>query len=96
MVIVIGTSLQVQPFASLPQYCKPGVPRLLINREAVGPFKPARKGTGNAALRAMLDKLGISGDDEDEDDDDEEEEEEDEIEDIEVIRIDGSDPIEID
>lgn len=45
--------------------------------------------------KAQLDKT-LHGDDEDEEDDDEEEEEEDEIEDIEVIRIDGSDPIEID
>ncbi|PNS20632.1 Conserved oligomeric Golgi complex subunit 4 [Sphaceloma murrayae] len=34
--IVLGTSLQVQPFASLPSYCRDGVPRVLINKEQVG------------------------------------------------------------
>lgn len=34
--IVMGTSLSVQPFASLPGFCKQGVPRLLINMERVG------------------------------------------------------------
>lgn len=34
--IVMGTSLTVQPFASLPGYASDGVPRLLINQEQVG------------------------------------------------------------
>ena len=34
--IVMGTSLTVQPFASLPGFCSEGVPRLLINLERVG------------------------------------------------------------
>ena len=34
--IVMGTSLTVQPFASLPGSCAGGVPRLLINSERVG------------------------------------------------------------
>ena len=34
--IIMGTSLSVQPFASLPQFCSDGVPRLLINKEQVG------------------------------------------------------------
>lgn len=34
--IIMGTSLQVQPFASLPGFCKEGVPRVLINLERVG------------------------------------------------------------
>lgn len=34
--IIIGTSLQVHPFASLPGFCSDGVPRLLINSEQVG------------------------------------------------------------
>ena len=32
----MGTSLQVQPFASLIRYPPAGTPRLLINREKVG------------------------------------------------------------
>lgn len=34
--IVMGTSLTVQPFASLPQMAQHGKPRVLINQEAVG------------------------------------------------------------
>lgn len=34
--IVMGTSLSVQPFASLPNFCDEGVPRVLINMERVG------------------------------------------------------------
>ncbi|KAI9800136.1 MAG: Sir2 histone deacetylase Hst2 [Piccolia ochrophora] len=34
--IVLGTSLTVQPFASLPGFCSEGVPRILINLERVG------------------------------------------------------------
>ncbi|KAF2445343.1 putative SIR2 family histone deacetylase [Karstenula rhodostoma CBS 690.94] len=34
--IVMGTSLSVQPFASLPMMCGDGTPRLLINSEQVG------------------------------------------------------------
>ncbi|KLJ09773.1 NAD-dependent histone deacetylase SIR2 [Blastomyces silverae] len=34
--IIMGTSLTVQPFASLPSLCKEGCPRLLINLNRVG------------------------------------------------------------
>lgn len=34
--IVMGTSLTVQPFASLPGFCTEGTPRVLINREQAG------------------------------------------------------------
>ncbi|KAL8781096.1 MAG: hypothetical protein Q9213_006154 [Squamulea squamosa] len=36
LAIIMGTSLTVQPFASLPGNCAGGVPRLLINSERVG------------------------------------------------------------
>ncbi|KAF2834870.1 putative SIR2 family histone deacetylase [Patellaria atrata CBS 101060] len=36
LAIVMGTSLTVYPFASLPGFCGEGVPRLLINNEQVG------------------------------------------------------------
>jgi NAD+-dependent protein deacetylase SIR2 len=36
LVIIMGTSLTVQPFASLPNYALEGVPRVLINFERVG------------------------------------------------------------
>lgn len=38
LVIVAGTSLQVQPFASLPERAGGDVPRLLLNMEDVGDF----------------------------------------------------------
>jgi NAD-dependent histone deacetylase SIR2 len=38
LVIVMGTSLTVHPFASLPQMASEGVPRVLINKEVVGDF----------------------------------------------------------
>ncbi|KAJ5662671.1 NAD-dependent protein deacetylase hst2-1 [Penicillium macrosclerotiorum] len=34
--IVMGTSLSVQPFASLPSLCREGTPRVLINMQRVG------------------------------------------------------------
>ncbi len=34
--IIMGTSLSVQPFASLPSFCDHAVPRVLINLERVG------------------------------------------------------------
>jgi NAD-dependent histone deacetylase SIR2 len=34
--IIMGTSLTVQPFASLPSFCRDETPRLLINMERVG------------------------------------------------------------
>lgn len=36
LAIVMGTSLTVQPFASLPGICRDETPRLLINKERVG------------------------------------------------------------
>ena len=73
MLVVIGTSLQVQPFASLVDYVRPDVPRLLINREAVGPFdvsgrsKASSEGGGrdtfwqgdaDEGVRILADELG--------------------------------------
>ena len=40
LLLVLGTSLAVQPFASLVGMTRPGVPRLLINRERVGEHMP--------------------------------------------------------
>jgi NAD+-dependent protein deacetylase sirtuin 2 len=38
LLIVMGTSLSVQPFGSLVDAVSPNCPRLLINRDLVGPF----------------------------------------------------------
>jgi len=39
LLLIMGTTLQVYPFASLPSRCPLLTPRLLINQEAVGPFR---------------------------------------------------------
>lgn len=66
--IVIGTSLQVHPFASLPNYVQPHVPRLLINREAVGPFShlASSRSTNGRSLVSMLSSLTTEEKEEDE------------------------------
>ncbi|XP_078537408.1 NAD-dependent protein deacetylase sirtuin-3, mitochondrial isoform X1 [Lissotriton helveticus] len=38
LLIIIGTSLEVEPFASLASAVRGSIPRVLINRELVGPF----------------------------------------------------------
>ena len=38
LVIVLGTSLKVAPVASIPDWVKSDVPRVLINREMAGTF----------------------------------------------------------
>ncbi|KAI4901632.1 hypothetical protein NFI96_012803 [Prochilodus magdalenae] len=46
LLMIMGTSLQIEPFASLVNTVKSNVLRLLLNRHAVGPFerKPLRRG----------------------------------------------------
>uniref|UniRef100_A0A8C5QW18 Deacetylase sirtuin-type domain-containing protein n=1 Tax=Leptobrachium leishanense TaxID=445787 RepID=A0A8C5QW18_9ANUR len=39
LLIVMGTSLKTQPFAKIINSVRPNVPRLLFNRDLVGPFK---------------------------------------------------------
>ena len=69
LLIVIGTSLQVHPFASLPNYVQPHVPRLLINREPVGPFShlASSRSTNGRSLVSMLGSLTTEDKDEEED-----------------------------
>lgn len=69
LLIVIGTSLQVHPFASLPNYVQPHVPRLLINREPVGPFShlASSRSTNGRSLVSMLGSLTTEDKDEDDD-----------------------------
>ncbi|XP_030893178.1 NAD-dependent protein deacetylase sirtuin-3, mitochondrial isoform X6 [Leptonychotes weddellii] len=38
LLLILGTSLEVEPFASLSEAVQSSVPRLLINRDLVGPF----------------------------------------------------------
>ena len=63
LVIIIGTSLTVQPFASLPSLCEEGVPRVLINLERVGGLGSRSDdvlilGDCDAGVRKLADALG--------------------------------------
>jgi NAD-dependent histone deacetylase SIR2 len=63
LIIVMGTSLSVQPFASLPQFASEGVPRVLINKELVGDFgcRPddvVVLGDCDEGVRKLADALG--------------------------------------
>ncbi|KAM8939195.1 NAD-dependent protein deacetylase sirtuin-3, mitochondrial [Pelodytes ibericus] len=44
LLVVIGTSLEVEPFASLVYAVKASTPRVLINRDPVGPFQSGHQG----------------------------------------------------
>ncbi|XP_008310223.1 NAD-dependent protein deacetylase sirtuin-3 [Cynoglossus semilaevis] len=47
LLIIMGTSLQIEPFASLVNTVRSTVPRLLLNRHAVGPFEKVRLKRGD-------------------------------------------------
>lgn len=47
MVIIMGTSLEVYPFAGIVNSARGYIPRILINREAVGPFASRTSGRFN-------------------------------------------------
>ncbi|XP_068433974.1 NAD-dependent protein deacetylase sirtuin-3, mitochondrial [Clinocottus analis] len=65
LLIVMGTSLEVEPFASLSGAVRHSVPRLLINMDPVGPFSTRRRpydvvrlGDVVAGVRALVYALG--------------------------------------
>lgn len=63
LAIVMGTSLSVQPFASLPSYVKDETPRLLINLEKVGGLGGRADdvlllGDCDSGVRKLADALG--------------------------------------
>lgn len=63
LAIVMGTSLTVQPFASLPSFVKEGVPRILINLEKVGGLGSRADdvlllGDCDTGVRKLADELG--------------------------------------
>ena len=59
LVIVMGTSLAVEPFCNIICSTKPNVPRLLINRDKVGIFRSSCKATDVS----MIGELDVSLDD---------------------------------
>uniref|UniRef100_A0A1A8QF81 Sirtuin (Silent mating type information regulation 2 homolog) 3 n=1 Tax=Nothobranchius rachovii TaxID=451742 RepID=A0A1A8QF81_9TELE len=67
LLIIMGTSLEVEPFASLAGAVRSSVPRLLINRDLVGPFAWSRRphdvvqlGDVVSGVQALVDALGWS------------------------------------
>lgn len=63
LVLVLGTSLTVQPFASLPLLAGDGVPRVLFNKERVGDFGHRADdvlvlGDCDSGVRRLADALG--------------------------------------
>ncbi|RMZ87058.1 hypothetical protein DV736_g5717, partial [Chaetothyriales sp. CBS 134916] len=63
LVIIMGTSLQVQPFASLPSFVNVDTPRVLINKELVGglgsrPDDVLLLGDCDEGVRKLADALG--------------------------------------
>jgi NAD-dependent histone deacetylase SIR2 len=63
LVIVMGTSLTVQPFASLPQFAREGVPRVLFNKDIVGDLGSRADdvivlGDCDEGVRKLADALG--------------------------------------
>jgi NAD-dependent SIR2 family protein deacetylase len=57
LLIVLGTSLQVMPFASLVESIRPGVPRCLINREPAGTFATSDPKSKDRLLQGDCDKI---------------------------------------
>ncbi|KAM4667322.1 NAD-dependent protein deacetylase sirtuin-3, mitochondrial [Amazona ochrocephala] len=67
LLFIIGTSLEVEPFASLAGAVRGSVPRVLINRDLVGPFawqqRPkdvAQLGDVVSGVQALVELLGWS------------------------------------
>jgi NAD-dependent histone deacetylase SIR2 len=63
LVLIMGTSLTVHPFAGLPPTAREGVPRVLFNMEQVGglggrPDDVLELGDCDAGIRKLADKLG--------------------------------------
>uniref|UniRef100_A0A3Q0RZX5 NAD-dependent protein deacetylase n=1 Tax=Amphilophus citrinellus TaxID=61819 RepID=A0A3Q0RZX5_AMPCI len=65
LLIIMGTSLEVEPFSSLAGAVRSSVPRLLINRDVVGPFTWSRRpqdivqlGDVVSGVQALVDALG--------------------------------------
>ncbi|XP_007996790.1 NAD-dependent protein deacetylase sirtuin-3, mitochondrial isoform X2 [Chlorocebus sabaeus] len=57
LLLILGTSLEVEPFASLTEAVRSSVPRLLINRELVGPLAWHPRGRDVAQLGDVVDSV---------------------------------------
>jgi NAD+-dependent protein deacetylase SIR2 len=62
LVLIIGTSLVVHPFAELPNYTPPSVPRIIFNYEALDDFERPNDvyipGDCDASIWSLCEKLG--------------------------------------
>ncbi|GCB62060.1 hypothetical protein scyTo_0007155 [Scyliorhinus torazame] len=60
LLIVMGTSLEIEPFASIVNSVQPHVPRLLLNWDPVGPFKQTPlKHTDVRKLGNLIDSVRV-------------------------------------
>ncbi|KAH9489220.1 NAD-dependent protein deacetylase sirtuin-3, mitochondrial [Bulinus truncatus] len=57
MVLILGTSLEVQPFAGIIDTVRWTVPRVLFNRTTVGPFKHGKRAKDFVAEGELLENL---------------------------------------
>ncbi|XP_052800890.1 uncharacterized protein LOC128231753 isoform X2 [Mya arenaria] len=57
LVLVMGTSLEVQPFAGIIDTVRQNIPRVLFNREAVGPFRFNRRAQDIVAAGDLVDGM---------------------------------------
>ncbi|XP_046579138.1 NAD-dependent deacetylase sir2A-like isoform X2 [Haliotis rubra] len=57
MVLVMGTSLEVQPFAGIIDNVRWNIPRILFNRNAVGPFRHNKRGKDIVAEGDLLEVM---------------------------------------
>ncbi|KAK7099529.1 uncharacterized protein [Littorina saxatilis] len=57
LVLIMGTSLEVQPFAGIIDTVRFTVPRLLFNRTAVGPFKKQKRHKDFVAAGDLLEQV---------------------------------------
>ncbi|XP_053385291.1 uncharacterized protein LOC128550372 isoform X2 [Mercenaria mercenaria] len=57
LVLVMGTSLEVQPFAGIIDTVRFNVPRILFNREAVGPFKYQKRTQDVVVTGDLIDNM---------------------------------------
>ena len=64
LIIVLGTSLKVEPFGSIIDECPKSVPRVLMNKHLVGPWKSKKLGKKDISILGdlieCLDMLMIS------------------------------------
>jgi NAD+-dependent protein deacetylase SIR2 len=66
LVLIIGTSLVVHPFAELPNYANPSVPRIVFNYEPLDDFERPNDvyipGDCDASIWSLCEKLGWTED----------------------------------